>query len=107
MPTGSSTWAPAPATTAAASSSRAPRRTWWPCALPSPASTSRPTWADGRRLRQLDETRRSLPDARDQPIPHPLRVVAVTRQLTLEKAFFQREPHHHEERGKDGAQSRG
>ncbi|HEX8673129.1 MAG TPA: hypothetical protein VF710_14640 [Longimicrobium sp.] len=38
-PTGSSTWAPAPATTAAASSSKARRPSSWRRAPPSPAST--------------------------------------------------------------------
>src|SRR6266478_9995900 len=45
MPTGSSTSAPVPATTAAGSSSRAPRPISSPPAPPSPASTSRPTSA--------------------------------------------------------------
>ena len=47
-PTGSSTSAPAPATTAAGSSSRARPPTSSPTAPPSPASTSRPTSAPDR-----------------------------------------------------------
>src|SRR5690606_33265562 len=46
-PTGSSTSAPAPATTAAGSSSRAHRPTSWRPAPPSPASTSPPTSING------------------------------------------------------------
>ena len=55
-PTGSSTSAPAPATTEAESSSRAPRQSWSPPAPPSPASTSQPTSAD-RSLCGHRETR--------------------------------------------------
>ena len=47
-PTGSSTWVPAPATTAAGSSSRARPPISSPTAPPSPASTSRPTSAPDR-----------------------------------------------------------
>ena len=50
-PTGSPTSAPAPATTAAGSSSRAHPPTSSPPAPPSPASTSRPTSAETRSAR--------------------------------------------------------
>jgi len=48
-PTGSSISGPAPVTTAAGSSSRAPRPSSWPPAPPSPASTWRPTSAPDLR----------------------------------------------------------
>ena len=56
MPTGSSTSAPVPATTAAGSSSRANPPTSSPPAPPSPASTSRPTSAPDRGPRGHRET---------------------------------------------------
>jgi hypothetical protein len=59
-PTGSSTSAPAPATTAAGSSSGAHPATSSPPAQPSPASTSRPTSA-------ADRDHRGRPTARSQP----------------------------------------
>jgi excinuclease UvrABC ATPase subunit len=56
-PTGSSTWGPAPATTAAGSSSRAHPPTSSPPAPPSPASTWRRTSAPDRGPRGHRETR--------------------------------------------------
>ena len=61
-PTGSSTSAPAPATTAAGSSSRAHPPTSSPPAPPSPASTSRPTSAPDRGP-STDTVRRVLASA--------------------------------------------
>src|SRR6478752_1629654 len=57
MPTGSSTWVPAPDTTAAGSSSRAHQPTSSRPAPPSPASTSPTTSHPDRRLRPADVTR--------------------------------------------------
>src|SRR5688500_18899184 len=38
----------------------------------------------------------ALPEARDQPMPHALRVRGVARQLAQEEALLQPEPDHHE-----------
>src|SRR4029077_17216551 len=72
-PTGSSTSAPAPDTTAVASSSRAHRRSSSPPARPSRASTSRPTSAP-------DRCRRGYGEASDLMCFHWSRSVAVDVQ---------------------------
>src|SRR5687768_10794716 len=76
MPTGSSTSAPAPATTAAGSSSRAHPPTLPPPAPPSPASTSRPTSAPDQALAD------TCPGSRIGR--HDLVEVEVPRRLLLE-----------------------
>ena len=77
-PTGSSTSVPAPATTAAGSSSRARRPTSSPPAPPSPASTSRRTSAPDRGLRPMCGTIRTMTAA--PPCQH-LRDLAWLRRV--------------------------
>src|SRR5215813_2208756 len=82
MPTGSSTSAPAPATTAAGSSSRAHLPTLSPPVPPSPASTSRPMSAPDRDPRGNREMR-SVRPAEDEPLPVGGREIAPNAQPLL------------------------